>query len=1058
MAMTRRILCILLALLVGLGTPAPAQEAEVTDFLKQFLTLLQKQDIPGLTALIKAKPDAAEKTFDAILSEYPTTAEGDTKKSLLLCAQVLATGLKAMGRPRAEETLRTAGLLPGAQAQPSPAAATTPQAAATPQPPPPSDDEGVEILITLAFEFGNFTAAWRICDQIKQLITKKLSGPEAAESLQQLDVLEVFTDAFSGQYARAISRAEALIPKTKGEELLNLHLCALIAGRRSEQPKVVDRHLTPALKCLADYKDESQPLGLFMVETMALERELQKNPSMPADQFLKKHDAIWKNLDRYPKPVQKSFSHGRVMWEGARFWLNELADRARLATDPATKEKWKGVYEKDLAVCNKLAMAYDQVPALWQNPEFPLGLFDVVLDLVQVGLAAGKYSEASNMLGEMEKGFLPAMAEFEKQSAELERVLGAFLEPLRKESPDFDVTAFKFSLIEGDISRIKARFYQLKTRLALAQAEADKMDATRLQQAQADVEKARQAQALATRGQGSPGLEDPDWDLLRILFTQKPVGWEAAAEGLLTQTLESNRRLGYRPGQILALTYLGELKLAQGKKDEAVASLKQATQLAQQHIVESGGASATRLRDRYKRAFDLLTQVQLETGGGPEAYDTLGRMQQVTSVAGASEVESKDMQQVTTLRGQIDSLESQIAHGRSTGQSTKATEELLAKTKGEFFLALNEIRRQNPKYEAMLAIRPVNFSKQQSSIPEDTALVQYFPADDTLYIFVVTRKDFRIHKVQVKSEELTRLVQSFRAAAITQTTKALAARGAAPAPGSPEFAAVEDSLHQLYRYLYEPVEKDVADKKVIAFIPTGILTYVPYPALARKEGGKLEYLAERKQSVTLLKSSDLDALDNAPAKKQGAVLALGNPDGSLPAATAEVQEIARLFGSKPVVGKAATSDKVSKVAKETAYVHFATHGVLDSRDPNASYLLMAGGRLALKEIYELNLPKVRVVTLSACQTALSGERASLGSEFQSLADAFSIAGSNSVVASLWSVSDASTSELMVEFYKHLKGGSTLAAALQGAELKLIKGGKYSHPFFWAPFVLIGDWR
>lgn len=1044
--MTRRILCILLALLVAVGSPAPAQEAEVVDFLKQFLALVQKKDGQGVADLIKAKPDLAEKTFDAVLAEYRTTAEGETKQNLLLCAQMLAVGLKAAGRPRAEEALKA----------PPPTAAATPQTQASPASSTVSDDEAVELLITLAFEFGNFTAAWRMCDQIKQLLTKKATAAEAAESLEQLNVLECYTDAFSGQYARAISRAEALIPKSNDELAESFHLCALIAGRRSEQPQVVDRHLAPALKLLAKDKDEAQPLGLFMVESMAFERELQKNPSLPLEQFFSKHDAIWKNVNRYPKPVQKSFSHGRVLWEGARFWLSELADRARTATDSATKEKYKAAYEKDLAVCSKLAMAYDEVPGLWKNPEFPFGLFDVVLDLVQVGLNAEKYAEAEKMLGTMEKDFMPAMAEFETQSAAVEQQMGAYLEPLRKTTPDFDVIAFKFSLVEGDIARIKARFYQLKARLALAKAGREKMEAAQLQQAQADVEKARQAQTLAARGQGSQGLEDPDWDLLRILFTQRPAGWENAAAGLLNPMLASNQQLGYRPGQILGLTYQGELKLAQGDKAGAVASLKQATELAQKHIVESGGASASKLRERYKRAFDLLTQLQIEAGGAQDAYDTLGRMQQVNAVASASGVENKELQQVTTLRGQIDSLESQIAKGRSTGQSTKATEELLARTKGEFFTALNDIRRQNPKYEAMLAIRPVNFSKQQSSIPEDAALVQYFPADDTLYIFVVTRKDFRIHKVQVKSEELTRLVMAFRNAAITQTTKALSTRGAAPAPGSAEFTNLEDSIQRLYAYLYEPVEKDVADKKVIAFIPTGILTYVPYPALARKVGDKLEYLAERKQSVTLLKSSDLEQLDNAPAKKQGGVVAVGNPDGSLPAATAEVQEIAKIFGSKALVGAAATSDRVAKAPKETAYLHLATHGVLDSRDPNASYLLMAGGRLAIQDIYGLTLPKVRVVTLSACQTAL-GER-NPGSEFQSLADAFSIAGSNSVVASLWSVSDASTSELMVEFYKNLKAGSSLAAALQGAELKLIKGGKYSHPFFWAPFVLIGDWR
>lgn len=1041
--MTRRILWIFLALLVALGTPAPAQDKEVLDFLTQYLTCLQKQDRPGASQLIKSKPDLAERTFDAMAAEYQTTPAGDTKTGLFACMQIMAEELKALGRPKSSEALAALLNGPPAQAAASPAAV--------------SDDEAVEIFITMPYEFGNFKAAWSICAALRQLIAKKVKPEQKAEAeavYRKLDTLEVFTDTFSGQYARAIARAEQLIPQAEGEDQFELHLCALIAGRRSEQPQVVDRHIPPALKFLPTWKDEAQPLSLFMVQSLAVEREVQKNPAMTFDQLLKKHDEVWKNLARYPKVVEKSHSHGRQLWEGARFWFKEFQDRAAAAPDAATRSRIVAAYEKDFDICFKLALTYNQVSTVYNtNPEFPLGLFDVLLDSVQAGIDAEKYPEAAERLARVEKALLPKVAEFEQTNVEMEKFLTSALEPLKKDNPDFDLDLLKFSLMEGDLSRLKARFYQLKTRLALAQG---KLDPARLEEAQKDLETARVAQALAARGQGSPGLDDPDWDVLRILFSQRPVGWEGEAARLLTPMVESNAKLGYRPGQILALTYQGELKLAQGDKTGAVASLKQATELAQKHIVESGGASASKLRARYKRAFDLLTQLQLEAGGKEDAYDTLGRMQQVNAVAGAASVENPELKQVSTLRGQIDSLEAQIAQGRSQGQATKATEELLAKTKGEFFTALNDIRRQNPKYEAMLAIRPVNFSKQQGSIPEDAALVQYFPADDTLYIFVVTRKDFKIHKVQVRSEELTRLVLEFRNAAITQTTKAMATRGAAPAPGSPEFVSLEESLLKLYAYLFEPVEKDVADKKVIAFIPTGILTYVPYPALARKVGGKLEYLAERKQSVTLLKSSDLEQLDNAPAQKKGAVLALGNPDGSLPAATAEVQEIAKIFGSKPQVGANATSDKVSKAAKGTAYLHLATHGVLDSRDPNASYLLMAGGRLAIQDIYAMTLPKVRVVTLSACQTAL-GER-NPGSEFQSLADAFSIAGSNSVVASLWSVSDASTRELMVDFYQNLKAGSTLAAALNAAELKLIKGGKFSHPFFWAPFVLIGDWR
>ena len=114
------------------------------------------------------------------------------------------------------------------------------------------------------------------------------------------------------------------------------------------------------------------------------------------------------------------------------------------------------------------------------------------------------------------------------------------------------------------------------------------------------------------------------------------------------------------------------------------------------------------------------------------------------------------------------------------------------------------------------------------------------------------------------------------------------------------------------------------------------------------------------------------------------------------------------------------------------------------------------GRLTQGEIFEIPLQGSSLVTLSACQTAM-GERFP-GSEIASLASAFSIAGSPSVVASLWPVEDYSTSLLMSDFYSNLKEGNSRGEALRRAQAKLIADGKYSHPFYWAPFILLGDWR
>jgi CHAT domain-containing protein len=236
----------------------------------------------------------------------------------------------------------------------------------------------------------------------------------------------------------------------------------------------------------------------------------------------------------------------------------------------------------------------------------------------------------------------------------------------------------------------------------------------------------------------------------------------------------------------------------------------------------------------------------------------------------------------------------------------------------------------------------------------------------------------------------------------------------------------------------------------LAVVPTGTLAYLPFAALSKAPG---KYLVQSRQVVTLLKSSDLAALGVAPNPNRDGLLALANPDGSLPAATQEASEIAGLFATRPLLGAEATAERLQEPGP-VAYLHLATHGTLNSRNPAASQLLLASGGLTVSDIYRLRLPGVRLGTLSACQTAL-GE-INPGADLTTLADAFSLAGASSVVASLWSVSDESTRELMVEFYRRIKAGETLGQALQEAQLKLLAAGRT--PFQWAPFVLIGDWR
>ena len=167
--------------------------------------------------------------------------------------------------------------------------------------------------------------------------------------------------------------------------------------------------------------------------------------------------------------------------------------------------------------------------------------------------------------------------------------------------------------------------------------------------------------------------------------------------------------------------------------------------------------------------------------------------------------------------------------------------------------------------------------------------------------------------------------------------------------------------------------------------------------------------------------------------------------------------------------KASEDDVKSHDIQNYRVIHFATHGLLNADRPQFTGLVLSlvgnknnDGFLRTDEVFNMNVG-APLVMLSACETGLGKEKR--GEGVIGLTRAFMYAGAPTVGASLWSVADKSTAELMTDFYRRLLGSSAApssvaspTAAMREAQLAMITGKKYSAPFYWAPFVLIGDWR
>lgn len=538
------------------------------------------------------------------------------------------------------------------------------------------------------------------------------------------------------------------------------------------------------------------------------------------------------------------------------------------------------------------------------------------------------------------------------------------------------------------------------------------------------------------------------------------------ANKLIEETQAADAKTGSLSDRIATLGISGEIFEGRGENEKALEAYKEAVRLVES--VRATAASETAFADVKKnyRPYERIVRTLIKLNRADEAFDYLNRAKskKLQDSLRLSSMKSGD-KSMQTLLDRASGLETKLQTTTAQLQSEQEKPEadrdkakienlkqVVASTQGEFRKVVEQIKTTNPNYEKFMTVNPKALKETQRSIPPGVMLVQYAPVGDQLYIFLVSKENVKIVIAPAKPEELWKKIKTLR----KQITS-----GESGAPLTKNLVALYDSL-------ISPIESDLEAIKVVAFIPNQLLFYLPMQALAKKQAdGSLRYFIEDKQ-VVYLTAADVMKVVQPPdeEKSRGGMVAFGNPTGAnLPAAESEVKAIAQVFPATEVL----SGPEVTKVALNTEQrlnkqiVHFATHGILNATTPSESYIQLAsspnGGQehLTVGEVWDLPFKKVTLVTLSACESAL-GDKEPDGGEITTLAEAFSSAGATTVLASLWSVGDESTKELMIEFYRQLATGMSKAEALQKAEIKLLKNSKFSRPLYWAPFVLMGDWR
>jgi CHAT domain-containing protein/tetratricopeptide (TPR) repeat protein len=458
--------------------------------------------------------------------------------------------------------------------------------------------------------------------------------------------------------------------------------------------------------------------------------------------------------------------------------------------------------------------------------------------------------------------------------------------------------------------------------------------------------------------------------------------------------------------------------------------------------------------------------------------------------------------------------QARLLNRKHTPEQADAAAKEIAAITTEYEELQGQIRARSPRYAALTQPQPLSLTEiQQQALDENTLLLEYALGENRSYLWLVSQRSINSYELPPRTEIET---------ATRRVYKLLIARPKRGTPPDPQFIAQAETLSRMLlgpvASQLSGKRLVVVAPGALSYLPFAAL---PAPEDKKRPAGDYEPLIAKHEVVSIPSASVLSIIRREMAGRQRAAQSVavladpvfeesdprlesaknGNSSGKTPAtraADAEYSELTRAIrtmnfpdaragfvrlpfsryeadnvialapkgtGLKSTDFDASRDLAKSRELSQYRLLHFATHGLLNSERPELSGLVFSlidregkpqDGFLRLHEIYNLQL-NADLVVLSACETGLGKEIK--GEGLIGLTRGFMYAGAPRVVASLWNVDDLATAELMKLFYQRmLKDGMPAGAALRAAQLELSGQKRWASPYYWAGFVLHGEWK
>jgi CHAT domain-containing protein/uncharacterized protein HemY len=584
------------------------------------------------------------------------------------------------------------------------------------------------------------------------------------------------------------------------------------------------------------------------------------------------------------------------------------------------------------------------------------------------------------------------------------------------------------------------------------------------------------------------------------------------------QSLTIAREIGGRESEGLALSNMGNTLVRQGRSELAIIFYKQSVNVREAIRTdirtlprESQESYTQRIANTYRALAELLIE-QSRIGEAQSVLERLKIQELNDFTKGTRSAQTVGDVPLNTSEIQIkDQHNSLIAFGQKyydcdqSGTPCPQFKELKAqydKQSKEFQDFVERIKAQLTEDAAKnLAAAAKDFQNAQRIINANPDSVLIYP----LVLKDKTRILWSSKGGVFSKSAVCRLGQADLSVKVEKFSSLLADRNS-------DETKLKAVGKELYDCLIKPIESELTANQIkhLIFIPDRVTNYIPFGALY---DGK-QYLAQRFATSNILAVSITNIRDTLPKNAQdvtvaGFGLSVAKEDGKFPALLNVDNELHSIIKTTPqdksglFPGKIFLNEAFDRATLERQFsshkiIHIATHGEFVAGDPRSSFFLLGNGEhFTIPDIQSLqHLQDVQIVILSACETGKGGataekrNRAELGSEVAGLSSYFigdPDIRAKAVLSSLWKVSDKSTALMMQQFYIHLAQGKTKAQAIQTVQQDFINGKltptdaskldrgsairtilpqgvqpanmpppNYIHPFYWAPFVLIGN--